>query len=150
DLARELVRAAAVNFFPALVADKLVVRVEVYDSGQKYRNKSPAFSQAVNPESYVPAAVRMLKAYQEDRTVDQLGDDNNDVAAKDVVLTVPKRTVDPKHVEQEHRAVLLLTLADEDAEFTGSEKPNHLAMFRGHGMVVQLKSLAGTCLGARP
>ena len=23
-------------------------------------------------------------------------------------------------------------------------------MFRGHGMVVQLKSLAGTCLGARP
>ncbi len=46
--------------------------------------------------------------------------------------------------------MLLLTPADEDAESAGSEKQNHLAMFRGHGMVVQLKSLAGTCLGARP
>jgi len=150
DLARELVRAAALNFFPALVADKLGVRVEVYDSGQKYRDKDPAFAQAVNPESYVPAAVRMLKAYQEDRTVDKLGDDKNDVAAKEVVLTVPKRSVDPKHAEQEHKAVLLLTPADEDIESIESEKQNHLAMFRGHGMVVQLKSLAGTCLGARP
>lgn len=150
DLARKLVEAAAVNFFPALVADKLGVRVEVYDSGQKYRDKNPAFAQSVNPDSYVPAAVRMLKAYQEDHTVEQLGDDNNDVAAKEVVLTVPKRSVDPKHAEQEHKAVLLLTPADEDAGPAGSEKQNHLVMFRGHGMVVQQKSLAGLCLGARP
>ncbi len=150
DLARELVEAAAVNFFPALVAEKLAVRVEVYDSGQDYRERKPAFAQAVNPESYVPAAVRMLRAYQEDRAVKQLGDDKNDVAAKEVVLTVPKRSTEPKHPEQEHKAVLLLTPADEDAESTESEKQNHLAMFRGHGMVVQLKSLAGTCLGARP
>jgi RNA polymerase primary sigma factor len=150
DLARELVRAAAESFFPALVADKLTVRIEVYDSGQKYRDKNPAFAQAVNPESYVPAAVRMLKAYQEDRTVDRLGDDQNDVAAREVVLTVPKRSAEPKHAEQEHKAVLLLTPSDEDAESPGSEKQNHLAMFRGHGMVVQHQSLAGTCLGARP
>jgi transcriptional regulator with XRE-family HTH domain len=150
DLARELVRASAVWFFPALVAGKLAVRVEVYDSGQQYRDEKPAFTQAVNPELYVPAAVRMLKAYQEDRTVDGLGDDTNEVAAKNVLLSVPKRSVDPKHAEQEHKAVLLLTPADEDAETTKSEKQNHLAMFRGHGMVVQLKSLAGTCLGARP
>jgi hypothetical protein len=150
ELARELVRAAAENFFPALVADKLGVRVEVYDSGQEYRNANPAFAQTVNAESYVPAAVRMLKAYQEDRTVDRLGDHINDVAAKEVVLTVPKRSTEPKHAEQEHKAILLLTPADEDTESAGSEKQNHLAMFRGHGMVVQLKSLAGTCLGARP
>jgi RNA polymerase primary sigma factor len=150
ELARELVRAAAVNFFPALVADKLGVRVEVYDSGQKYRDEKPAFAQAVNPESYVPAAVRMLKAYQEDRTVHRLGDDKNEVAAREVVLTVPKRSVDPKHAEQEHKAVLLLTSVDEEAESTASEKQNHLAMFRGHGMVVQFLSLEGTCLGARP
>ena len=116
ELARELVRAAAVNFFPALVADKLGVRVEVYDSGQDYRDKDPAFAQAVNPESYVPAAVRMLKAYQEDRTVKLLGDDKDDVAAREVVLTVPKRNAEPKHAEQEHKAVLLLTPADEEAD----------------------------------
>ncbi len=150
ELARELVRAAAVNFFPALVADKLGVRVEVYDSGRDYRDKDPAFAQAVNPESYVPAAVRMLKAYQEDRTVKLLGDDKDDVAAREVVLTVPKRNAEPKHAEQEHKAVLLLTPADEEADSAEAEKQSHLAMFRGHGMVVQLKSLAGTCLGARP
>ena len=75
DLARELVRAAAENFFPALVADKLGVRIEVYNSGQDYRDNNPAFAQAVNPESYVPAAVRMLKAFQEDRTVVRLGEE---------------------------------------------------------------------------
>jgi RNA polymerase primary sigma factor len=150
ELARELVRAAAVSFFPALVADKLGVRVEVYDSGQDYRDRDPAFAQTVNPESFVPAAVRMLKAYQEDRTVRLLGDQKDDVAAREVVLTVPKRITEPKHAEQEHKAVLLLTPADDEADSDESEKRNHLAMFRGHGMVVQLKSLAGTCLGARP
>src|SRR5262249_47531640 len=126
------------------------VRVEVYGSGRAYRAGNSSFAQVVNPESYAPAAVRMLKAYQEDRTVKALGDDKNDVAAKEVGLTVPKRNADPPHAEQEHKAVLLLTPADEETDSAGSEKPNHLAMFRGHGMVVQLTSLTGICLGARP
>jgi len=150
DLAQDLVRAAAENFFPALVADKLGVRVEVYDSGQQYRDRKPAFSQTVNPEAYMPAAVRMLQAYREDATVEQLGEKNDEVAAREVVLKIPKRTADPMHAEQEHKAVLLVTPADEDAPESKSEKPNHLAMFRGPGMVVQSKSLAGVCLGARP
>jgi transcriptional regulator with XRE-family HTH domain len=150
DLARELVRAAAQSFFPALIADKLAVRVEVYDSGRAYRDKNPSFAQAVNPELYVPAAVRMLKAYQEDQTISRLGEDQHCVVAKEVVLTVPKRTGEPKHAEQEHKAVLLLTPADEETGSDASEKQNYLAVFRGHGMVVQHKSLAGTCLGARP
>ncbi len=149
ELAQELVRAAAENFFPALVADKLGVRVELYDTGSQYRDRKPAFSQVVNPETYVPAAVRMLKAYREDVTVEQLGEKNDEVATREVTLTVPKRTADPKHAEQEHKAVLLVTPADEDDTVSGSEKANHLAMFRGHGMVVQSKSLAGVCLGAR-
>lgn len=150
ELAQELVRAAAVNFFPALVAEKLGVRVEVYDSGKQYRDRKPAFSQAVNPEAYVPAAVRMLRAYRDDATVERLGDDTKEVALREVVLVVPKRIAVEKHVEQEHRAILLLTTGDEDAPSLGSEKLNQLAMFRGPGMVVQLKSLAGVCLGARP
>ncbi len=150
ELAQDLVRAAAENFFLALVADKLRVRVEVYDSGQQYLDRRPAFSQVVNPEAYVSAAVRMLTAYREDTTLEQIGDSKDEVAAREVVLTVPKRTVDPKHIEQEHKAVLLVTPADEDDPTNASEKPNHIAMFRGAGMVVQLKSLAGVCLGARP
>src|SRR5207237_388900 len=123
ELAQELVRAAAENFFPALVADKLGVRVEVYDSGEQYRDRKPAFSQAVNPEAFVPAAVRMLKAYRDDTTVEQLGEKADDVAAREVTLTVPKRTAEPKHAEQEHKAVLLVTPADEDAPPGGAEKP---------------------------
>lgn len=150
ELAQDLVRSAAENFFPALVADKLGVRVEVYDSRQQYQDKKPVFAQTVNPEDYVPAAVRMLKKYREDSTVEKFGDKLDDVAMREVVLTVPKRTADPKHAEQEHKAVLLVTPADEDVATSTSEKANHLAMFRGPGMVVQLKSLAGVCLGARP
>ena len=150
ELAQDLVRSAAENFFPALVAGKLEVRVEVFDSGQQYRESKPSFSQVVNAEEFLPAAVRMLKAYREDTLVDKFGEKKNEVAAREVVLTVPKRTADPKHTEQEHKAVLLVTPADEDAGPTSSEKVNHLAMFRGAGMVVQLKSLAGVCLGHRP
>lgn len=148
ELAQDLVRAAAENFFPALVADKLGVRVEVYDSGRQYRDRKPAFAQEVNPEPYLPAAVRMLRAYWQGTTTDHLGEDTKDVAARDVILAVPKRTKDQPHAEQEHKAVLLVTPADEDAD--DGETPNYLAMFRGPGMVVQSKSLAGVCLGARP
>jgi transcriptional regulator with XRE-family HTH domain len=150
ELAQELARAAAENFFPALVANKLGVRVEVYDSGQQYKDRKPAFSQAVNPEAYVPASVRMLRAYWEDTAVEQFGETKDEVATREVTLTVPKRIEDPKHPEQEHKAVLLVTAADEEVPSTGFERPNQLAMFRGPGMVVQVKSLAGLCLGARP
>jgi hypothetical protein len=150
DLADSLLQAAAENFFPALVADKLGVRVEVYESGEQYRTRKPAFSRVANPEAYVPAAVRMLRAYREHSTVTRFGGEKHEVAARDVVLTVPKRIALATHAEQEHKAVLLVTRADEDVPVSGSEKPDHLAMFRGPGMVVEFKSLAGVCLGARP
>ncbi len=150
ELAQDLVRAAAENFFPALVADKLSVRVEVYDTGRQYVAGKPTFSQTVNPETYVPAAVRMLRAHCDDATVEKFGDGDDEVAAREVALSVPKRVDQYRHAEQDHRAVLLVTTADEDAPPTSSEKPNQLVMFRGPGMVVQTKSLAGVCLGARP
>jgi len=150
ELAQDLAKAAAENFFPALVADKLGVRVEVYDSGQQYKERKPAFSQTVNPEAYVPASVRMLRAYWEDTAVEQFGETKDEVAVREVTLIVPKRIDHQKHVEQEHKAVLLVTAADEEGPSAGSEKANQLAMFRGPGMVVQVKSLAGLCLGARP
>ena len=151
DLAQDLVRAAAENFFPALVAGKLAVRVEVYDSRRQFADRRPAFSQEVSPDEFTPTHIKMLRAYRDGATVERVGD-NGEVASRAVILGVPKRTVDPKHSEQEHTAVLLVTAADEDA-ISGDgrvERVNHLAMFRGPGMVVQLKSMQGVCLGARP
>jgi RNA polymerase primary sigma factor len=151
ELAQDLVRAAAENFFPALVTSRLAVRVEVYDSRRHYNDRRPTFSREVNPEEYTPTHVRMLRAYRDGATVERLGD-NGEVASRMVSLAVPKRIVEPKHAEQDHTAVLLVASADEEAGVGSgpSERANHLAMFRGPGMVVQLKSLQGVCLGARP
>jgi RNA polymerase primary sigma factor len=151
ELAQDLVRAAAENFFPALVTGRLAVRVEVYDSRRQYADRRPAFSQEVNPEQFVPTHVRMLRAYRDGATVERLGD-NGEVAIRTVGLSVPKRTLEPKHAEQDHAAVLLVAAADDEAEGGNgaTERANHLAMSRGPGMVVQLKSLQGVCLGARP
>jgi RNA polymerase primary sigma factor len=151
ELAQDLVRAAAENFFPAMVTGRLAVRVEVYDSRRQYADRRPSSSQAVNPGQFVPTHVRMLRAYRDGATVDRLGD-NGEVASRTVSLSVPKRSLEPKHAEQDHAAILLVAAADEEADGgSGStERANHLAMFRGPGMVVQLKSLQGVCLGARP
>jgi transcriptional regulator with XRE-family HTH domain len=151
DLAQDLVRAAAENFFPALVMDRLAVRVEVYDSRRQYVDRRPAFSRGVNPEEFTPAYVKMLRSYRDGTSVAQLGE-NGEVASRVVTLSVPKRTVDPKHNEQDHSAVLLVTTADDEAAVGDgcSDRINQLAMFRGPGMVVQFKSLDGVCLGARP
>ncbi len=151
NLAQNIVKAAATNFFPALVADKLGVRVEVYDSGQEYRDRKPAFSKSVNPAEFVPASVRMLQAYREEQTVEAFGDSVHDVVAREIILTVPKRMREPnKHAEQEHRAILLVAPADVDGPEIKTEKPNHMAQFRSPGMIVKSKSLAGICLGVRP
>lgn len=147
ELADELVKSAAKNFYPAIVAGQLAVTVEVYDSGQKFRDRRSSLATVVKPEDFVPAAVRMLKAFREDATVEALGDKPDEVAARKVILKVPKRTAEKTHPEFEHEAVLLVTPADDE---TSNEKPNQLAMFRGPGMIVQSKSLAGVCLGARP
>jgi RNA polymerase primary sigma factor len=131
--------------------DRLAVRGEVYDSRRQYADYRPAVSREVSPDEFTPAYVKMLQAYRDGTTVEQLGD-NGEVASRAVTLSVAKRQIDPKHNEQEHSAVLLVTAADEEASggTNSRERVNHLSMFRGPGMVVQFKSLQGVCLGARP
>ena len=152
DLAGALLRESAHNFFPALVAAQLAVRVEVYDSGRACRERTPTFVRDVLPEEFMPASVAMLRALQAGKVATQLGDEPGTVAMRTVELVVPRRREAGKGSEQSHRAVLLVMAAnDESVSSTpAAERPSHLAMFRGPGMVVQDKSLAGLCLGARP
>jgi RNA polymerase primary sigma factor len=147
ELAAELVRAAARDFFPAMVAGRLAVRVEVYDGRREYRARRPSWAQDVSPDEQLPTYTRMLRAFRDGETVEQLGDDRR-VAARAVALDVPERTAEGGHAEQAHQAVLLVAAADD-----GDGRPeaaNHLVAFRGPGMVVQRQSLQGVCLGARP
>ncbi len=150
-LAEALARASAENFFPALVANQLAVRVEVYDSGRTCHQKTPSREWVVRPEDFVPASVAMLRAFREARVKAHIGDEPGVVAMREVKLLVPKRLDAPKVPEQSHEAILLVMAADDDrAPIASGEPRNHLTMFRGPGMIVQSKSLAGLCLGARP
>jgi transcriptional regulator with XRE-family HTH domain len=146
ELAQELVRAAASHFFPALAFGTLKVSVEVYENRRQYADKQPGFSQGVNVEEMKPHYCRMLRAFREGLNVDQLGEQDEVVACK-VVLELPRVKGSKRGGELEHEAILLLAAAGEDGS---SEDVNHLAMFRGPGMVIESLQLAGICLGARP
>ena len=151
DMARDLVRAAAQEFFPAIFAGRLAVRVEVFDCRLDYDGRRPSWAQDVEPADFVPDYVRMLRAYRDGATVGHLGDDGA-VAGRDVHLAVPARTADGEHGEHDHRAVLLVAAAGEGAgDGEGpAERAHHLIAFRRPGMVVHRQSLRGACPGARP
>ncbi len=149
-LAREIVEHAAINFFPAIVAGKLEVTVEVYDSGRDFRSGRPALTQTVNPSDHLPAEVRMLTKFRDGETVKKLGDGTNEVAFVDVPLMVPRRIGEPIHNEQTHPAVLLVTPADDEEGGEEKNRQYRLAVFRGPGMVVFDESLQAACLGAQP
>ena len=151
ELARDLARAAARHHFPAMVAGRLAVRVEVYDGRGPYDRRRPSFAQDVCPDEHAPSYARMLRAYRDGATIEQLGD-GGEVACRTVGLTVPARSADPGHGEQLHQAVLLVVGTGEDDK-EGEGQPqgaNHLVVFRGPGMVVDGVSLQGACLGNRP
>lgn len=136
EFAREVVRHAAVNFFPAMAAGKLAVTAEVYDSGKHFRDGKASSTQTANPADHLPAQVRMLERFRTGDVKEQFEEEAGEVVAVEVSLTVPKRNAEPKHSEQAHQAVLLLTPADEN-EPDGAERWRfQLALFRGPGMVV--------------
>src|SRR5262249_51522071 len=137
EMARELARAAAREFFPALVAGRLAVRVEVYEGRRRYEQRRPGWSQDVQPDEHVPAFARMLRAYRAGAGVERLGD-GAAVPARTPPRAGPGGTADGGHGEQVHPAVLLVAPAAEEAgDGDGrAERPNHLVAFRGPGMVV--------------
>lgn len=147
ELAKDLVRETATNFFPAIVAGRLAVRVEVCESRQQYDEAKPVFSQVVNPDEFVPNYTRMLRAYREGATTDALGD-KGEVAAARVKLSVPGLKAEARPVPKEHEAVLLVRATDEDVK--EAEEQNRVVLFRGPGMVVTSRALGGVGLGARP
>ncbi len=100
ELARDVVRHAAVNFFPAMAAGKLAVTVEVYDTGGHFRGGKPALTQTVNPKDHLPAQVRMLERFRGGEVKEQFEEEAGEVVAVEVPLTVPKRNAEPKHAER--------------------------------------------------
>ena len=107
DLAAAMARAAAREFFPAMVAGRLAVRAEVYHGRRAYDDRRPSWAKDVDPAAHVPQYVRMLTAYRDGATAGRLGDAGA-VAGREIALAVPARTAEGPHGEHEHRAVLLV------------------------------------------
>lgn len=145
-LATEIEKAAAAHFFPALTAGRLSVSVQTYGNRHEYEEKSPNTVVEVNPRQAQPEFWQILKAFEEGAFAETLNTPG-DIVLRSVPLAVPSRKVDPKHGEYDHEALLLVRYAPEDE---ASSDTDCLAMYRGPGMVVEMRNLRGICLGSRP
>jgi transcriptional regulator with XRE-family HTH domain len=145
EIAREIQRAAALNFWPAMVesADAPArLRVTV----RTQRGRTVVSETTVDPSEHAGPFVNALRAYREGETVDMLEKDG-DVVVDSATLSVPNRLEDPEHESFEQQAVVLVTLAAEDAD---ERLVNRIAYFRGNQMVVREQTLRVLPFGARP
>ncbi|MBI3319514.1 MAG: helix-turn-helix transcriptional regulator [Candidatus Omnitrophica bacterium] len=146
ELADELEKAAARHFFPALVLGDLTVTIETYEGRKGYLERRATSAVRVRAEDLQPENCQLVQALRDGTVTKQL-ENSGDVASCRITLEVPKRKGERSPSEYKHEAVLLVRqLGEEQA----TAKPNEVAMFRGPGMVIEYRNLAGICMGARP
>lgn len=139
-LAAQIEKAVADWFWPDISLGRLRVAVEIYD-GPKRRSGTD-----ISPTKYQPEFVDAFEKFQRGELVDELTAEG-DIALRRIALAIPARREKPQHPKETHQAVLLVRRAADDSK---SDKLNHIAMFRGVGMVVRYESLKGICIGAAP
>lgn len=136
DLARDIQKAIARNFWPALESGRFKVRVSTYEGGQH----DPNSSNVISADADAPTApfVVALRAYRKGEFKDQLAAPG-DVTETRITLKIPRRKarLDP-HPEMQHDAVLLIRRAreDEDVSLVG-----RVAYFRGREMVIKYDNM---------
>jgi RNA polymerase primary sigma factor len=144
----KLARAAAENFFPALVQGRLTVTVEHVVDGEQRRRVE------VNAREYVPELCDALERYHAGEVVDELHE-AGDVARRIIRLRVPATRAGAEGVtayteELEAPCVLVIRLAEETEGEHALVPPNRVALVRGRGMVTQFISHENIAVGARP
>lgn len=140
DLAQKIEVAVAGNFWPALVAGRLSVRVSTFEGDQIRRNIP------VDPEKHQLEFVQALRKFQDDDLVDHLQLEG-DVAARVIPLSVPKRKVDPKHGPLDHEAILIVRRDSTDRPDTDEDQA---VFFRGQRMVIMTKAWRNLVFGGMP
>lgn len=146
EIAREIKRSVADCFWPDLTARRLKVNVEIYEGPERKSGSEVAADEY--REEYVDALSKWLRDDELEVKLQKPGD----VVCTLVPLNYPERRAQPTHPKGTHEAVLLVRYAEGGPGEDGDKEKrlNHLAVFRGVGMVVQYFDLQGICLGAVP
>ena len=130
-------KSAAINFWPALSRQKAKLDVGVAHNGGHLNYVKTSDEQLVAP--FVGC---LAHADQAKETLEEVGD----VARREVRFEIPQPRNGASGLT-EVRATLLVRLADERE--TGDLR-DHVAMFRGPGMIVQYWPRTRLAIGARP
>jgi hypothetical protein len=147
-LVEKIARAAAVNFWPAMIWDRLSVSVEriIDDRSEQHI--------VVDARKYVPAFCEALERHEDALIAERLAEPG-DVIRVPVTITVPGTLPEAEellpHPDLQTETLLLVRLAEGD-EDTGSQETNTntVALVRGRGMVTRYWLQTGIVVGARP
>jgi hypothetical protein len=146
-LVEEFSRAAAENFWPAMMRGDLTVWVERYMDDEDL----PSIRKQVDPREYVGPLCEAWEKHSSGDTVGALVE-SGDVAEVAIPMTIPATRTDARGLTQ-HEAVqsecrLIVRLAD--PELSDQGHLNDIAYARGRAMVVRYANRGGIVLGARP
>lgn len=131
ELAKQIRRAAAMNFWPAMVGtDDTPPRLKVNVRTQ--RGTRIVSDTLVDPREYVGPLVQALEKYRAGEAVESL-DEVGDVVMESAKLSVPARVGQPRHEPTEQDAVVLVAKAADDAP---ESLVNRIFYFRGNQMVI--------------
>lgn len=146
ELAEKISREMAVNFWPAMMRDRLAVWVERYVNDEQH----PSIRKDVEPSDYVPELCDAWEKYVSGETQPRLVEPG-DVTSRSVRLEVPATKADgstaPSHDRVRAECELLVRLEDPDEE---TDLRNNVGYVRGRGMIVKYVRKRGLPLGARP
>jgi RNA polymerase primary sigma factor len=162
-LVDEIEREIAVNFWPAIMKERLAAIVEHQVNGHVRQTR------IVEPRRFVPELCAIYEKFLTKTAVDAF-ENPGDVVCVPVPIRLPRCTVDRedvlKHNAIDGEAMLLVGLADNDepsesgsrrtsasaaaSSRLGHNHVNQLAMVRKPLMVTQYASKAGIMVGARP
>lgn len=147
DIAEKFAESLADNFWAAMTE-----RPEGYASLQVIiraeRNDEPVMERYVDPAHHQPARVAAYKRHLQDDVSSSLEKDG-DVVRRAVTLRVPRRILDPRHDEQDHEAVLLVSQVGDDEEQRPGTVPNTVVYMRGSQMIIQQGRVGSLPIGAR-
>lgn len=142
----ELSRAAAENFWPAMMQGRLTVSIEHWLNGERQ------LQQVVSPEAYVPEFCDAFEKYRNNELVDSLAEPG-DVLLKTITLPIVAtrpgaRGVDPVPDERLSDAHLVIRLAD--PKVAQSKWQDKVALTRGRLMIVKHLTKKNIVVGGQP
>jgi RNA polymerase primary sigma factor len=138
DLAADIARATIRNFWPAIEAGTLRVRVSTWDGRTMTSSRDVTAGDDRDTRPFVEA-VRTIGLESAGGTAARMANPG-DVVVQRVPLTVPrKKAGENRHQETEHHALLVVRRATD--EETNAGLIGHLGMYRGRKMIVRYDRL---------